>query len=259
MNVFMSYWSIKEDSTFIYNCNSLSLYLAKKHYGNVHLVTDTNGKNALKSLPFSSVITTLDSLIPNKFWALGKIHTYKYAASLKKRFFHLDSDLFLWEKLPNDIENSDVFFEEEEKPIMHFPESYVHMIPFLEKFPKFDVLFDKKYNNKASNMCIVGGENFSFFEKYCNEVINISTNPLYYSFFEQYPELLSYSTVLEQFVFWSMLKKNKINYQSIYNSTDNTSLMKYTHLGSAKSEKDIQKYIQDRVLSRCIEFNIPYK
>ena len=258
MNVFMSYWSIKEDSTFIYNCNSLSLYLAKKHYGNVHLVTDSNGKNALKSLPFSSVITTLDSLIPNKFWALGKIHTYKYAASLKKRFFHLDSDLFLWEKLPNDIENSDVFFEEEEKPIMHY-NHYPHMIPFLEKFPKFDVLFDKKYNNKASNMCIVGGENFSFFEKYCNEVINISTNPLYYSFFEQYPELLSYSTVLEQFVFWSMLKKNKINYQSIYNSTDNTSLMKYTHLGSAKSEKDIQKDIQDRVLSRCIEFNIPYK
>lgn len=86
-------------------------------------------------------------------------------------------------------------------------------------------------------------------------MINISTNPLYYSFFEQYPELLTYSTVLEQFVFWSMLKKNKINYQSIYNSTDNTSLMKYTHLGSAKSEKDIH----DRVLSRCIEFNIPYK
>lgn len=258
MNVFMSYWSIKEDSTFIYNCNSLSLYLAKKHYGNVHLVTDTNGKNALKSLPFSSVITTLDSLIPNKFWALGKIHTYKYAASLKKRFFHLDSDLFLWEKLPNDIENSDVFFEEEEKSIM-FNNQYLHIIPFLEKFPKFNVLSDKIYNNKASTMCIVGGENFSFFEKYCNEVINISTNPLYYSFFEQYPELLTYSTVLEQFVFWSMLNKNKINYQSIYNSTDNTSLMKYTHLGSAKSEKDIQKDIQDRVLSRCIEFNIPYK
>jgi hypothetical protein len=90
---------------------TLSLLLLRKHYGEVNLVTDTNGYTFLierLNLPYDSVSLSLDCLsdCPESMWAMGKIYTY---AIQDKAFMHVDGDVFLWQPLDKSILKSDLF------------------------------------------------------------------------------------------------------------------------------------------------------
>ena len=80
----------------------LSLRLARQHFAETHLVTDTAGKQLLVDLlglKFDNVSTELDQLrdADPGWWALGKLIAY----SLQDRsFIHIDTDVFLWRVLP---------------------------------------------------------------------------------------------------------------------------------------------------------------
>ena len=86
----------------------LSLRLARSHYPETVLITDTPGKTLLINqlgLSFTHVSTELDRLQDEYpgLWALGKLVTYSLQ---DKPFVHLDTDVFLWRPLPGRITSS---------------------------------------------------------------------------------------------------------------------------------------------------------
>ena len=80
----------------------LSLRLARRHFAETALVTDTAGKELLVDrlgLSFDHVSCELDCLrhADAGWWALGKLVAYSLQ---QKPFIHLDTDVFLWKPLP---------------------------------------------------------------------------------------------------------------------------------------------------------------
>lgn len=91
----------------------LSVETARQHYPDTWLVTDDAGARLLVDglgLQFKRVTTDLNALAQHDpdWWALGKICTYRLQT---EPFVHLDSDSFLWKRLPARLEHADVFAE----------------------------------------------------------------------------------------------------------------------------------------------------
>jgi hypothetical protein len=89
----------------------LSVEMAKQHYPDTWLVTDDAGARMLVDrlgLQFTRVSTELNALAKHDpdWWNLGKIHAYHLQM---EPFVHIDSDVFLWKRLPPRLEHADVF------------------------------------------------------------------------------------------------------------------------------------------------------
>jgi hypothetical protein len=80
----------------------LSLRLARQHFGETELVTDSAGRDlaARFSLPFDNVRTDLDRIghVDPRLWCYGKLEAYRLQ---EEPFIHLDFDVFM--KLPVDL------------------------------------------------------------------------------------------------------------------------------------------------------------
>jgi len=89
----------------------LSVETAREHYPDTWLVTDDDGARMLVDgigLQFAHVSTDLNVLSkhdPN-WWTLGKIYAYRLQT---QPFVHIDSDVFLWKRLPARVEEADIF------------------------------------------------------------------------------------------------------------------------------------------------------
>src|SRR5687767_1744547 len=86
----------------------LSVRTAVRHYGPAVLYTDTAGAKLLVDrigLEFDEVHTDLDALdaVDEGWWALGKLYAYR---AQREPFVHIDSDVFLWQRLPPQLEQA---------------------------------------------------------------------------------------------------------------------------------------------------------
>lgn len=95
----------------------LSLLLARRHYPETALVTDSAGKALLVDtlgLSFTSVSTELDCLrdADPDLWALGKLVAYSIQ---DEPFIHLDTDVFLWRALPARLTSAPVLAQHREQ------------------------------------------------------------------------------------------------------------------------------------------------
>jgi hypothetical protein len=94
----------------------VSVHTALRHYPDTILVTDTPGRRLLVDrlgLPFNAISTELDR-IPERhqrWWMLGKLVAYQLQA---QPFIHIDSDVFLWNRLPAHLTNSPVLTQNPE-------------------------------------------------------------------------------------------------------------------------------------------------
>jgi hypothetical protein len=125
MRAVWSYWSKPirtgaripwRDQRSHYLCWALSVETARKHYPECHLVTDSDGARLLVDdlgLPFTRVSTELDALegADCGWWALGKLHAYR---AQDVRFVHIDTDVFLWKRLPAILEFAPVLAQNPE-------------------------------------------------------------------------------------------------------------------------------------------------
>lgn len=89
----------------------LSVELARRHYPELALVTDETGAGILVDgldLPFDSIDTSLEMLEDRdpRWWILGKLYAYRAQSD---PFVHLDTDVFLWEPLPDWLVEAPVF------------------------------------------------------------------------------------------------------------------------------------------------------
>lgn len=94
----------------------LSVESARRHYPDTMLVTDSEGARMLVDgvgLPFVRVSTALDGLAEHDpaLWMLGKLYAYR---AQEVPFVHIDTDVFLWRRLPGEVERAAVFAQNPE-------------------------------------------------------------------------------------------------------------------------------------------------
>lgn len=95
----------------------LSCGLGRTHYPDTELHTDSEGARLLVDrlqIPFERVYLTLDALKSHdpRWWALGKLYAYREQTS---HFMHIDHDVFLWNRLPADVEGAAVAAQSPER------------------------------------------------------------------------------------------------------------------------------------------------
>ena len=88
----------------------LSLETVRKHFPRTAVFTDDEGARLLidqLGLEFDEVSTELNALDQHDadWWALGKVWTYR---AQSEPFIHFDSDVFLWNALPDLLTSASV-------------------------------------------------------------------------------------------------------------------------------------------------------
>jgi len=104
----------------------LSVELARRHYPDTLLVTDDAGAELLVGrlgLRFAQVSVELNRLRGHDpdWWALGKLYAYRMQTV---PFVHLDGDVFLWKRLPAELEAAPVFAQSPESFDPDEPDTY---------------------------------------------------------------------------------------------------------------------------------------
>ena len=163
----------------------LSVETAKKHFPETSLVTDSAGARMLidgVGLNIRRVSTELDSLsgIDPQWWALGKLYAYRSQA---RPFIHIDSDVYLWNGLPDAALGAPVITQNPEE--FTVGESWYHP-------EKFDLIKNRGgwlpeelgwfrslgVRQKAECCGIMGGTSNEFISYYADNAINLVQNPV---------------------------------------------------------------------------------
>ncbi|MBD1385947.1 hypothetical protein IDJ75_11705 [Mucilaginibacter rigui] len=149
---------------------ALSSLQAKSIFGSVNLVTDKAGKEILVDLlqlPYTNVSTALEGTLNHyhpSLWALAKIHTYSIQT---EPFLHLDGDVYLWQKPPQNVLNSPLLAQNLDKnlpfyaTILNQINDHLSFVP--ESFSRRNFEHKDVY---ASNAGLLGGHDLSFFKEY---------------------------------------------------------------------------------------------
>jgi hypothetical protein len=244
----MSYWSAGyrgAPTQKLLNLHKLSVFFAKKHFSEVHLITDSAAANHFKGTGFTSISTELDSLDTQfgKVWSLGKILAYKLAAQKGDPFIHIDYDVFLLKPLENRILTSEVFVQSPENVIHWFYEidTFLANCPDLQKMryhkPTYGV-----------NMGIFGGNDLEFIDDYATESLSMVYNPLNKNFWLNFHNFKDdkagwkKAVFIEQYIISVISQKYKKQITYLFNDYPKESEAKekgYIHLLAAKNEQDV--------------------
>lgn len=239
----------------------LSVSLVKKNYGHVDLITDQKGYDILKDLPFDNFHIVLDD-VPNlpTIWSLGKVYAYDYICKISEHFLHLDSDVFLWDRLPPKLTESDIFCQSYDLLIGGY---YYNLSEISKKFnkslPQLWLDHDKLL---TYNMGIVGGKRIDIFKDYCSVVKNMIKDPefswlwdieeFYFMDNKPFPLNNRKSIFIEQANFAITCKIWNLKPEILFTNVSDPKLKeithkKYSHLMFMKKDQNVLKRISQRV------------
>jgi hypothetical protein len=153
----------------------LSAHYLKKHYGEVHLITDSVGQHYLQNVGYTTITTELDSLPPNLNWALGKLYSYRKLAQLGDPFLHVDYDVFAAKPFPENKLASTVIVQSVEK--IFPPDRWYDVDTFYNLCPNIGYCNRDDSNDISYNTGIFGGNDLSFIYNYSNSAYELSIDP----------------------------------------------------------------------------------
>jgi hypothetical protein len=187
----------------------LSVRTARRHFSETVLITDKPGRTLLVDqlgLQFSKISTELERLndVDPNWWSLGKLVAY----SLQDRpFVHLDSDVFLWKRLPSHLLDAPV--------LTQHPEGFGsddHSIyrprdiewAFAQQSLRLPLEWEWTRSNRryfpADNCGIVGGTHVEFLRYYARTAIDLITSADNAPAWSRLQDKCVYNIVLEQFL-----------------------------------------------------------
>jgi hypothetical protein len=162
----------------------LSFELGRRHYSDTVLITDDRGKALLADalrLPFSAIDTSLNALAGRdpSWWALGKLYAY---AAQSQPFVHIDSDVYLWRPLPEEIVAAPVFSQNPE----HFdfgqgwyrPDRWDAALKAVRGWvPPEWTWYTLRRGSEAACCGVLGGHDTAFISYYARNAIRIVEHP----------------------------------------------------------------------------------
>jgi hypothetical protein len=252
----------------------LSLRLARQHYPETTLVTDSAGKALLidaLGLEFSQVSTELDRLrdVDPGWWALGKLVAYGLQ---NQPFVHLDTDVFLWRALPAALSAAPVFAQcPEQHSIQHEwcgPDQIESLFERHARSLPAEWEWASSRNSisfREENCGILGGTRVDFIRHYAQIAIRMVTNPGHAALWADLPEKSGFNMLIEQFLLAACIDYHRVHPQSAFRGITIRYLFPsweaafnpqlaaqagYTHLlGDAKSDPEVTARLERRVAS----------
>lgn len=233
---------------------ALSLEVTKKQFSKTELVTNTYGKELLidkYKLPFDSVRVELDFLndtLDPDHWAYVKIYAYSIQT---EPFIHIDNDVIIWDKIPEHVLQSDLFFQNKEYLEKHT--GYKRLLNEAKQFPKinFEVLGANPIF--AYNCGVVGVNNLEIIKEWKEIVDQYLFHPKNKETWTTIGDKHSQNHLFEQFFISALIKSKGMESKvktvlrdNFYHSaiTD----FKFTHLwGEAKRKQDAMMKIRNRL------------
>lgn len=159
----------------------LSAHQAFRLYGELELCTDSQGAKQLVDwlqLPYTSVKIILDDIpIRSDFWVYGKLLA---CAQQQEPFFHIDGDVYLWKRLPTQIEQTAIICQSFEMRNWHARYDRVYDRPrkLMEQHLKW--LPDSwRYmtDHIACNTAIFGGQDVECLRGFADDAIALMESP----------------------------------------------------------------------------------
>ena len=248
----------------------LSVETAKRHYQNTVLVTDGWGSRLLVDrlgLQFTTVSTELESLrgADPEWWALGKLWTYR---AQTEPFIHIDTDVFMWNRLPEHVERADVFAQNPETfPVAgnswYRPTTCTNAIRSVDGWAPEEWWWSTSQGFNHAVCCgIVGGRATAFLSYYADLAIRMIEHPRNRSAWIRLGSPIGDNILLEQYLLAACLQFHRQDPHSTYRDLTVDYLFEstaaafdeaaaaragYTHLiGAAKSNK----LLVDRLAAR---------
>ena len=183
---------------------ALSCLKLCEHYKEVELYTDSAGYKMLietLQLPYTKVHVVLDDMQVHKkeLWALAKIKTYSLQ---EEPFIHVDGDVFIWDKLPDNLYEAPLIAQNLERATDYYGGKMKELgdeLLFMPPGLNLDVI---NMDLCSCNAGIIGGSDLAFFKRYSgmafemvnkNEGANLGRNAW-----------IDFNIVFEQFLFYQM-------------------------------------------------------
>jgi hypothetical protein len=250
----------------------LSVRLAREHYPETVLITDSPGKALLVSklgLAFTHVSTELDRLREEHpgWWSLGKLVAYSVQ---DKPFVHLDTDVFLWRSLPGRITSAPVLAQHPEHH--HVADKWCGPRTVEGAFAQAGLTLPDEWKWSRSqpvrrfreaNCGILGGTNFAFINYYARLALDLVLSPQNSCAWASIPDKDKLNTTIEQFLLVACAEFHRSNPVSphrgvhikyLFPSTAEAfdavqaSRLGYTHLlGEAKQDVQISRRLEQRL------------
>jgi hypothetical protein len=249
----------------------LSLHAARKHYPETVLVTDRNGKKLLiekLGLPFAHVSTELDRLrdVDPGWWALGKLVSYSMQP---QPFIHIDTDAFLWKRLPPEVEAAPVIAQCPEirtnKHDCYQGEIERAFIAHHAKLPT-EWEWERSLDTpqfREENCGIVGGQNVAFLRYFAETALDLVLSPANASAWRSLGVKFCYNMVIEQYLLSALIGFHRYHPESPFKGIkakylftsweegldqNRTARLGFTHLmGGAKSHPAVARRLEDRL------------
>ena len=248
----------------------LSVETARQHYPETSLVTDEAGAAMLidgLGLSFDYVSTQLDELhaADTDWWALGKLHAYR---AQEEPFVHLDTDVFLWNRLPRQMEMAPVLAQNSE----HFPfvgswyrpEAVDVAVRATQGWlPSEWTWYVSQRRGEALCCGIFGGNDIGFINHYADSAIRFIKHPLNQTawdligfkigdniLFEQYflSACIAYHAQHETSPFYGVYAHCLFGSDADAFDPEKAEAAGYTHLiGGAKGDRALAKNLEARV------------
>ncbi len=198
----------------------LSLRLARRHYPETVLITDSAGKALLVDdlgLSFTHVSTELDRLhdADPTLWVVGKLLSYSLQ---NEPFVHLDTDVFLWRPLPTRLVTAPVLASHPEQWWAGDPRSGPRAVE--EAFGRSGLDLPAEWEWARShwgevmheaNCGIVGGTNIDFIRHYAQLALDLVLNPRRSAAWQAVPDMEPLNMIIEQFMLAACLDYHRSN------------------------------------------------
>jgi hypothetical protein len=250
----------------------LSLKLARQHFAETQLVTDTAGKAMLVDdlgLEFDEVTTDLDCLqgADPGWWALGKLVAY----SLQHQpFVHLDTDVFLWKALPPSLTSAPIFAQCPEQHQLENAWCGPRHIEWLFDRHRLSLPVEWQWASsrhthsfREENCGILGANRLDFIRHYAQTAIRMVSDPAHCAAWAELPDKSGFNMIIEQFLLAACLDYHRIDPNSPYrgvtirylfptwseaHNSHATTRVGYTHLlGDAKTNPWVMARLERRV------------
>ena len=187
---------------------ALSFETARRHYPRTSLVTDDAGAELLVDrlgLPFDHVATDLNRLSGRdpRLWCLGKLHAY---ALQTEPFVHIDADVYLWRRLPAEVESAPVFAQNPEPFRLGYsdyrPESLEAAIRSAGGWLPDEFNVPGLLGSELKGACcgIAGGQDADFLRYYAAQACQLVEHPDNAHAWRQLGDLTAFVTTVEQFL-----------------------------------------------------------
>ena len=250
----------------------LSLKLARRHFAETQLVTDTPGRAMLidrLGLEFDDVRVDLDGIreADPGWWALGKIIAYSVQ---EKPFVHLDTDVFLWKTLPPSLTSAPVLTQCPEVHSLDDPWCAPRQVETLFERHHLSLPVEWEWASSLSNNTfreencgIMGGNQVDFLRHYSQTAIRLIQDPAHRAAWAEVAEKSALNMILEQYLLSACLEYHRINPRSPYrgvtvrhlfpswaeaHNPNASARVGYTHLlGDAKSHPVVVARLEQRV------------